>query len=346
MFRYWVKNDRNDSITIWVGNPARNSVRLMLEQDVNIKRIEKATVDEIPIIDVFPAFTLAEVEPLKKIPVYWMYDFSTSLAFSQTYLSNWAKGGESSISTVLDIKGLAKYTNNESKTSWTNNGRLKYGSIITGEYGLRTNTDMLEFNSQYNKELRDKMDFSAVFYMKNQLARGYKYPNDSVVVSKFLNPMTFTLGMGVEYKPFKKTQINFSALSYKNTLVLDTANIDQTNHGVAADKRVRQEMGGQLTIKNSLTVLDDLNISNSVRLFSNYFNKPQNVDVDWEISLDKRINWYASISLNMHFIYDDDIRFPVLDDNDEPVLLPDGSPKKSPKLQFKEFVGLTFSLAF
>jgi len=83
-----------------------------------------------------------------------------------------------------------------------------------------------------------------------------------------------------------------------------------------------------------------------VRLFSNYFNKPQNVDVDWEISLDKRINWYASISLNMHFIYDDDIRFPVLDDNDEPVLLPDGSPKKSPKLQFKEFVGLTFSLAF
>ncbi|MCF8227011.1 MAG: DUF3078 domain-containing protein [Bacteroidales bacterium] len=346
LYRYWVKNARNDSITIWIGNPSKQRVTMLLESDVDINRFEKEVADNIPIVRTRPELSLVSVEPLKKIPVYWDYQLSSSFAFNQTYLSNWSKGGESSVATVLDIKGEAKYKNTAAKTTWTNNGRLKYGSIITDEYGLRTNTDMLELNSQYNRVLEQKIDFSAVLYMKNQLARGYKYPNDSVVVSKFLNPMTFTLGLGVEYKPFKKTQLNFSILSYKNTMVLDTANIDQTIHGIEADKRVRQEMGGQLTIKNSISVWDDLKISNSVRLFSNYFNNPQNIDVDWEVSLDKRINWYASISLNMHFIYDDDIRFPVYDDNEEPVLLPDGSPKKSPKLQFKEFVGLTFSLSF
>jgi len=140
--------------------------------------------------------------------------------------------------------------------------------------------------------------------------------------------------------------LNFSPLSYKNTFVLDTAGIDQTNHGIDADKKARQEMGGQLLIKNKISVWDGLNISNSLRLFSNYFDNPQNIDVDWEMSLDKRINWYFSVSLNLHLIYDDNIRFPVMDDNGDPVLLPDGSKKKVPKMQFKEFVGLTFAFKF
>ena len=346
LHRYWVKNNANDSVTIWMGNPSKYDVTLMLEDDVTISRIRKVVVDDIPISRVVPRLELAETDKLKEIPVYWSYDFSTSLAFNQTYLANWAKGGENSLSTMLDINGEAKYTNKEAETEWTNNARLKYGSIITEEHGLRTNTDMLEFNSQYNKVIREKIDFSTVFYMKNQLARGYNYPNDSVVVSKFLNPTTFTLGVGVEYKPFKKTMLNFSPLSYKNTFVLDTAGIDQTNHGIDADKKARQEMGGQLLIKNKISVWDGLNISNSLRLFSNYFDNPQNIDVDWEMSLDKRINWYFSVSLNLHLIYDDNIRFPVMDDNGDPVLLPDGSKKKVPKMQFKEFVGLTFAFKF
>jgi hypothetical protein len=45
-------------------------------------------------------------------------------------------------------------------------------------------------------------------------------------------------------------------------------------------------------------------------------------------------------------IYDHDILFPVLDDNDLPVLLPDGKPKEVPKMQFKEFLGLTLLFKF
>ncbi len=342
LHRYWVKNQKNDSVTIWMGNPDKSNITLILEEDIQVERIEKETVEDVPFTMATPGIGLAEVEPIEEIPVYWDYDFASSFALSQNYLSNWAKGGENSFSTLLDIKGQATYTNKEKEREWSNSGRLKYGSIVTEEHGLRKNTDLLELNSQFNKGLTKKIDFSALFYMKNQIAKGYHYPNDSVEISKFLNPGTFTIGVGAEYKPFKKTTVNFSLLSYKNTFVLDTSAIDQTIHGIEADKRANQEMGGQLLIKNELTIIDDLNISNSLRLFSNYLDKPQNVDIDWEINLEKQLSLFFTVMLNVHLIYDDDIRFPKLDENDEPVLLPDGSEKKIPRLQLKQYLGLTF----
>jgi len=95
-----------------------------------------------------------------------------------------------------------------------------------------------------------------------------------------------------------------------------------------------------------VNILEDLNVSNSLRLFSAYLNNPENIDIDWEMNIEKSLGLYFSIKLNLHMIYDDDILFTVLDKNKEPVLLPNGSEKKSPKMQFKEFMGLTLSFKF
>ena len=342
-YRFWVKNQANDSITLWVGNPTKFDLSLVLEDDVSVERREKKPVDDIPITTLRPVRSLATIKPLEEIPVYWSYGLGSSFTMNQTYFSNWSRGGESSIAGLLDIRGTAEYTNKELKSKWTSSGRLRYGAIVTEAQGFRSNTDEIEINSQYNRVLREKIDFSSVFYGKTQVAKGYNYPNDSVVVSKFLNPGTFTIGIGVEWKPIPKTSLNFSPLSYRNTFVLDTANINQGAFGIDNDLRARQEMGGQLVIRNSVTILDGLNISNVIRLFSGYLDKPKNIDVDWEMSLDKQINWYSMIRFNFHIIYDDDIRFPVLDSAGEPVLLPDGSKKKAPRAQLKQFLGLTLA---
>jgi len=346
--RYWVKNDKNDSITIWLGNPDKYDITMYLEEDVNINRMRKLTVENVPITTINPATALVKIEPLEEIPVYWEYDFATNLLFSQTFISdNWSKGGQSALSTLLDIKGAAQYTDKKAKTKWINSGRLKYGSIITKDSPMKTNTDMLEFNSQYNRLIKGKFDFSAVFYLKTQVAKGIKYgKEDTTVVSKFLNPTTFTLGAGVEYKPFKHTELNFSPLSYKNTFVLDTANIPQTAHGIPADRKALQEMGAQLLVTNKLNVWDGLEINSKLRLFSSYFNEPQNIDVDWEVNLKRRINWYFTVSANFHLIYDDDILFPLTDDNGDELKWPDGTVKKAPGAQFKEYVGLSFAFNF
>lgn len=343
--RYWVRNHESDSITIWVGNPSKNEIRLVLEDDIHVERMEKVTADDIPITTLEPERSLVSLKPLEQIPGTWRYNLSSAFTLNQNYLSNWAKGGESSLSSLLDLQGTAEYRNIESEINWTNTARLKYGNVISEEFGFRTNTDILELNSQFNKKVGEKIDFSSVFYGKTQISKGYNYPNDSVPISKFLNPGAFTVGVGFEYQPISNTKINFSALSYRNTFVLDTVEINQRAHGIEHGKRSRQEMGGQLVIKNKFSLLDDLKIENSVRLFSNYLKNPENVDVDWEINLEKQISWYFTVRMNFHFLYDENILFPVYDDQGDPVTLPDGSEKKVPRLQLKQFLGVTMSFS-
>ncbi len=334
--RYWLKNSLNDSITVWLGNPSKFDLSMILEEGITVERPEIMPADDIPISKAKPDITLAKIRPLKEIPVYWTYSLTGSFSLNQNYLTNWAQGGESSIASMFDIGGVAKYTNKESKSEWTNRARLRYGSVRTKEQGLRVNTDIFELNSQYNKLIINKLDFSSVIYFKSQVAKGYNYPNDSIAVSKFLNPGTFTIGAGVEYKPVKNTLLNFSPVSFKNTFVLDTTAINQTVHGIETGKRSRQELGGQLVIRNTVALYENLKISSNVRLFSNYIDKPQNVDVDWETTFEQQINWLFSIRLNFHLIYDDDIRFAVKSD--------DGIERKVAKTQFNQFLGLTLSV--
>jgi hypothetical protein len=70
------------------------------------------------------------------------------------------------------------------------------------------------------------------------------------------------------------------------------------------------------------------------------------VDVDWELILDQKINWFFTIRLNLHLIYDDDVRFPVFDSEGEPIQNPDGSDYTVAKTQFREFIGLSLQFKF
>jgi len=346
LLRFWVKNYKNDSITLWLGNPSNHEISLLLEDDIDVNRMERVEMAHLPKSLSEPERTLAKMDLLQPDPFYWTYDFSSAFTFNQTYLSNWIKGGESSLTTMLDLIGSATYNNKEDNTQWINSARIKFGTLMTEEKGLRKNNDLFEINSKFNRNASGKIGLSASFYMKNQVAKGYNYPNDSVVVSKFLNPASLTIGLGAEYKPFKNTTINMAPLSYKNTFVLDTVLVDQTQHGIDKDKRSKQELGTQVVFINKITPMEDLNITNKLRLFSNYLNHPQNVDIDWELLVDKKINWFFTIRFNLHLIYDDDIRFPLFDSNEQPVLLNDGTQKKVARTQLKEFVGLSLLFKF
>lgn len=346
-YRFWVKNYNNDSITLWVGNPATNEISLLLEDDVNFSRMVKEEIHHLPTFIEEPQRNLRPMPMLEPEHIYWDYEFSSILTMSQTYLANWTKGGESSFSTIMDLSGRATYNNIDAKTQWVNLARLKFGTIMTQDK-FRKNHDQFEIDSRFNRNAWGKIGFSASFYMKNQLAKGYDHPNDTVkvLVSKFLNPGTITLGLGAEYKPIKNTTINIAPLSYKTTFALDSASIDQTKHGIPVDQWAKRELGTQIAIYNKISPMKGLEVINRMRLFSNYLYKPQNVDVDWEMSLEKKINWFFTVRLNLHLIYDDDIHFPLLDANKDPVLNPDGTPRKVAKAQFKEFVGLAVAIKF
>ncbi len=349
MHRYWLRNEMNDSVTVWIGAQSRDTIGLYLEHGVRFSR---------PAGQVFSSDVKIEMEQIdrssllkaKRIvvkPELWKFKTEASFALNQASLTNWVKGGESSISTTLDLTGYADYNNKAYKITSNNFARLKYGLIATSANGLRTNLDLLETNSKINHKAFGKFDFSAVMLFKTQISRGFKYTDSSkITVSKFLNPGILTLGFGLDYKPNKKTSINFSPLSYKATFVPDTGRIDQTIYGILADKRAKHEPGMSFLLSHEFQPFRTVTMTNRLQLFTNYTHNPQNIDVDWEMILTASLNWFTDVRINTHLIFDDDTKTIEYDKENNQVLGPDGKPKKTSRIQFKELLGFSFIFRF
>jgi hypothetical protein len=348
MHRYWLKTDLDDSVTVWIGSQDRNTVGLYLETGVSFARPVRQGYHSTARIEMkeIDKSTLLDVKKIITKPLRWKYHTETSFALNQAALSNWVKGGESNISTSIDITGYADYTNKPYNITSNNFARIKYGLIASGDYGVRKNLDLLETNSKINHKAFGKFDFSGILLFKTQLARGYNYPNDSVAVSKFLNPGILTLGVGLDYKPNSNTSINFSPVSYKGTYVPDTVNIDQTQYGIAAERRSKNEFGASFMISNVTKLTPTIVLTNRLQLFTNYINNPQNADIDWEMIVTAKLNWFTDVRLNTHLIFDDDTKTAVYDKDNKPVLGPDNQIKKTARIQFKQLLGFSFIFRF
>lgn len=354
MMRYWLKNEFSDSVTIWIGNPSRNTMSLYLEQGVSFRRPVKQGNFSGPKINIksLDNTKLLDVQKIVVKPQYWKYRSEASFILSQASLTNWVKGGENSISTATDITGYTDYNNKPLKLSSNNFVRLKLGFLKSGDNDLRKNLDLLETNSKLNHKAFGKFDFSAILLFKTQVAPGFTYTKDinnkeiSTLVSKFMNPAILTAGLGLDYKPDKTTSINFSLFSYKGTFVPDTTRIDQTKYGIANDRRSKNEPGASFMITNEYKPVKNVTVTNRLQLFTNYINNPLNIDVDWEMIVVANLNWFTDVRFNTHLIFDDDTKTQVLDKDKNPVLRPDGTKKKTARIQFKEMLGFSFIFRF
>jgi hypothetical protein len=350
MVRFWLKNEFSDSVTVWIGDVARDTIGLYLEKGISFRRPGKQAnyANAYVNVTIPDKSKLLDIHEIEVKHQYWKYRTEASFLLSQAALSNWVKGGENSIATSMDITGYADYKNKPKKLSSNNFIRLNLGFLKSGDDPVRKNLDLLETNSKLNHKAFGKFDFSAIMLFKTQAAPGYKYlknianKDSAVMVSKFLNPVTLTVGLGLDYKPNKTTSINFSPLSYRVTFVTDTTKIDQTLYGIPHGKKSLHEPGASFMISNEFKPFKTVTVTNRLQLFTNYIHNPQNIDVDWEMIAVANLNWFTDVRFNAHLIFDDDTKTAVFKDG-EPVLI-DGIQKRTARIQFKEMIG--FSLVF
>lgn len=335
--RYWLQNDFNDSVTVWIGTPKRNTIGLYLEKGVNFKRPAMQGYISDAKVNVKPQdrTTLQDAKKIITKPQLWKVHTDASFSLSQGMVSNWVKGGENSVSTTFDVTTYADYENKPMLLSSSNFARLKYGLIAQGK-DVKKNLDLLETSSKLNHKAFGKFDFSGILLFKTQVSPGKD--NNDVTVSKFLNPATLTVGLGLDYKPNKLTSVNFSPLSYKATFVTDTVLIDQTKYGIDKDKKSKHEPGASFMFSNEFKEIKNVTVTNRVQLFTNYIDNPMNIDVDWEMIVVAKLNWFTDVRLNTHLIFDDDTKTLVVDDL--------GNQKKTARIQFKELLGFSFAFTF
>jgi len=267
---------------------------------------------------------------------------------SQTSLKYWAAGGQNSVAVNGIISVFANLKSGIS--SWDNSLDLGYGVLKEGRNGsFRKTDDKIEFASKYGRKALKNLYYAFLVNFRTQFAPGYNYAEgSSPKISDLFSPAYLTIALGLDYKPASGLSLFFAPVTGRFTFVTDKTLSAAGAFGVTPGETVRSEFGGYFRgvySKNDFKgeFMKNVAITTKLDLFSNYSDKPQNVDVNWETLIALKVNKFISVSFNTDLIYDDNIKVPF-DRNNDGVVSPGES--IGPKTQFKEILGVGFSYKF
>ena len=162
------------------------------------------------------------------------------------------------------------------------------------------------------------------------------------------------LGIGTTYKDeAKKLNLYISPLTQKATFVLDQDLANQGAFGVQAasydddgnlltlGKRVYMELGFLMTNKYEKELGENVLMKSDIALYMDYLKSFGNMDVDWSLDFHFKVNEHISSSIGTHIIYDDDIKFDQIK-NDDGIIVDPGVAK----IQFKQILGVGIVYVF
>lgn len=184
------------------------------------------------------AVSAPEVASEEEKPDYWTESLKTNIKYGQTTLTNWAAGGDNTVTLQAFVDGNANYKKND--LFWNNRLQLDYGFVYASSKPILQKSDdriYLESKLGYkNAEMRN-FSFSANYDFKSQFSTGYDYLTPAVpdgyesleelnrkdkislwkdarkVKSGFLAPAYTNLALGIDLKPWKWLSLNFAPLT-------------------------------------------------------------------------------------------------------------------------------------
>lgn len=285
------------------------------------------------------AVSLSAQDPVQA-DTSWKFSGSTSLNLSQLSLSNWAAGGDNSLSGNVLVNLNANYA--KEKTSWENKLVLGFGLLKQGDDPTRKSDDQIQFASKFGLKATDKWFYSAMLAFNTQFAEGYDRPgqDDRVKISNFMAPGYLNLALGMDYKPSESFSLLLSPLAGKFTFVLDDDLSAAGSFGLDPGEKSRAELGAYVKLAYAKEILKNVKLDTKIDLFSNYLDNPQHIDVNWDLLLTFKVNDYLAASLLTQLIYDYDIKFGE-DTTGDGVY-----DTFSEKVQFKELFGLGLTYTF
>ena len=340
--RVWLKNQQNDSLSVLVQNIDRRSMQLVIEDGVTFSRFRQQAVKDFDFTTLNkPSTNLDKVSKRYQAYTPWSIGGNGNTGFTQTYLSNWKKGGKSALSILIVARGFANYSSD--KVKWENSGEIRNGWINPGQEGIKKNDDKFGLTSRLGFSAGKKWYYSTEVDLESQFFYGYKYPNRDNPISGFLAPGRFLFKIGMDYKPNKDLSLFISPLTSKLVFVNDTLKIDKSNFGITPGKSSYWEPGLNTDLKFKKDLFPNVTFETKFRMFVNYLAPFKQLDVDWENLLNMQLTHHISINMMVHSIYDSKILFEKTDKEGNPVLDSQGNKVRGPKLQFKEFITVGFS---
>jgi hypothetical protein len=268
------------------------------------------------------ATSLSNIAP-KDTTSMWKLSGVSGVNFGQAALKNWSAGGENSVSGNLYLNASVDYV--KGRWTWGNTLNLEYGVIYSDENNWRKNVDRISFASKVGKRINTQWSYAFLFDFNSQFAKGYKYPNINNYISTFMAPAYSNLALGISHTPNNKYTLFVSPLTARMTFVLDDSLSNAGAFGMKEGQKFRMEPGAYAVFSTKQTVMQNVELISKLDMFTPYNENFGNIDMNWDILFNFRINRYltANLSTTIRY-YGDEIK----------------------KVQLKEIFGLGFAYRF
>jgi len=290
----------------------------------------------------------------------WKTTGFLGLTANRTELSNWQGGGQNNTS-ITGIGNFEAVFQRNAFEKWTTKIDMQYGLIRTGtQKGFRKNNDQIFVLSKYNtKAFGDHYFFAGQLDYRTQFSPGYTYRGDTIsgpAVSDFNSPGYIQAAIGLDYKPTDYFAVMFAPIALKATMVnrqyladagaygMTPAVRDENGNIITRGQKIRYEIGARFIMKFKKDIFKNVNLDSYLDLFTNYLEKPGNVDVIFNNLLTIKITKIFSASVICQMLYDDDIMIKRDLNNDGVFDLP--GEFNGPRLQVLTTVGFGIGFKF
>ena len=204
----------------------------------------------------------------------------------------------------------------ENGWSWDTKGKASYGlSYLEGDKFLKKTNDRLEINSLLGKEFSDTWSYSSILNFKSQIARGYRFGTDDEgeetrsLKTHFFSPAYLQFGVGLYWKKSKDAWVNIAPFTQRITFVSRQFTNDlkngKTYFGVLKGANHLFELGASITGFYKIEAMKNVFIENRLAVYSDYLGKPENIDFDYTLAAEMKVNELISTQLEVQFVYDD-----------------------------------------
>lgn len=269
----------------------------------------------------------------------WNKSGKITLLINQSAFLNWQPGGDNSFAGNLNLN----YDLNYQKGDWTwdnkilasygltNNKQADASSARQKDLDYRKTDDQLILNSTLGKKINGFWSASFFMNFNSQFQDGFDYEDDFIdqnptfsnedfPTSGFFKPAYLSFGPGLFWKKNNDLSVNFSPLTPRFTFLggeVFTYNNDDPNavyyqssndvqtYGVAPGESYLFEFGLNIRAYYKFDIMKNINMENIFNVFSDYLDKPQNIDINYTMNLVMKINDVFSTNLTFQTIYND-----------------------------------------
>lgn len=235
----------------------------------------------------------------------WSIQGQNTMMLNQSAFSNWVGGGANNVGWLAGANYSITYE--KGKDLWENIVVLGYGQNSTQGVGTRKTQDVLNFSTNYGREVAKDWYISSGASLQTQFAAGYSDGNnpDAQKISNFMAPGYVNLGAGMTYRPNDYFTLTLRPANARWTFVADKDLQYAGSYGLKNDGDTSLFQFGFLgTAVYKVKLMENINLTNTASVFSNYLDHPDRLVLNYGAVLNMKINKFISSNITVDLLYD------------------------------------------